>query len=237
MASLRALVVCVLTVSACDQPETKPTAPAQPEQPAAREFRFAPTLAAYKPAGSAMELIAEVGDAATGTMTLVVAQHDGSALTVATWRFASTGADDTLEPAAPPTPLLAVLPGESSDRETLDALNRTRAAAHTVKRRPQGVSAVDAEQALRKLDSAARSTLQTGDGAEERTRALARFARGLDDDLLFSNSGLSTALAVATSTSPSTATAVSERRASFTRGEHRISMLKKGDGWVIDAVK
>ncbi len=237
MAFFRAMMLCTLGIAGCDQAETKPSPPAQPEAPPRPEFRFGPTLEAHKPADSAMELVAEVGDAATGTMTLVLAHHDGSALTLAAWRFSSTGEDDTLEPAGPPAPLLAVLPGQSTDADALDALLRTRAAAHTVKHRPQGVEAADAARALRTISDDARASLETDSSPAEQTKALARFTRGLDDGLLFSSSGVSRTLAVTRSTTPSSSTEESERRATFIKDEHQISMLKKGDGWVIDAVK
>ncbi len=233
MVSPRALALFALVVG-CDADDAKPS-PAPPSAAApAPEFLFAPTLAAHAPAGVAMELVAEVGDAATGTMTLVLAQHDGTTVSMVAWRFSSTGEDDTLEPDGLPAPLLAVLPGQVTNRDALDALQRTRAAGHTVKSRPQGIPASGPQDALDELRALAIATLS--DGTASRAQALARFARGLDDGLLFSRSGLSRALVVASSPMASPR-AESERRATFENEQHRISMLKKGEGWVIDAAQ
>lgn len=184
-----------------------------------------------------MNLVAEVGNAATGDLSLVVAYHDGTALSVAVWRFESTGEDGTVVPKGTPTPLLALYPDESTDQEALAALVRTRAAGHTVGGRPQGLDAPDAGAALRRLSRYTRPIQNPDAPPESRTEALASFTRGLDDALLFSRSGLSGALDVLSIEQVASTPEGSERRASLRWGSTAMSMLRKGDGWVIDAVE
>lgn len=184
-----------------------------------------------------MVLIAEVGNPATGALSLVLAHHDGKSLSLAAWRFASDGEDETLAPTGPPTPLLALRPGEHSDQDALEELVRSRAAGHTVGGRPQGVAATDARAALETLHAQAVAALEPNTSPDEQTRALAGFTRGLDDALLFSRTGVSRALeTLAKDAAPSSAEG-SERRASVRWGETTVSMLRKGDGWVIDALR
>lgn len=184
-----------------------------------------------------MALVAEVGNAATGGLSLVVAHHDGTALSLATWRFTSTGEDETLVPEGAPTPLLALHPGDPSDGETLAALVRTRAAGHTVGGRPQGIDTADAAAALQTLHGYATTALDPSGQPQARTEALAAFTRGLDDALLLSRTGLSRALAALAAAQTPSAPEGSARRASVAWGGATISMLRKGDGWAIDSLR
>lgn len=184
-----------------------------------------------------MALVAEVGDAATGGLSLVVAHHDGAALSLAAWRFTSTGEDDTLVPVGAPSPLLGLRPGDPTDRDTLDALVRTRAAGHTVGGRPQGIDAPDAAAALGTLHGYASATLDPKLQPQTRADALASFTRGLDDGLLFSRDGLSRTLATLAAAQAPSAPQGSQRRASVTWGSATVSMLRKGDGWAIDSLR
>lgn len=184
-----------------------------------------------------LALVAEVGNAATGGLSLVVAHHDGTALSLAAWHFTSTGEDDTLVPLGAPTPLLALRPDEHTDGETLDALVRTRAAGHTVGARPQGIDAADAAAALETLHGYATAALDPNIPPQERTDALAAFTRGLDDALLFSRTGLSRALTTVAAAQTPSAPQGSQRRVSVTWGGATVSMLRKGDGWAIDSLR
>lgn len=237
MARLAVLLLGALALGGCGDSASTP-APDDPPAPAPKPngFQFEPTLNAHRPRGSELVLVAEVGNPATGNLSLVVAQHDGMTLSLATWRFASTGADETLVPVGPPKPLLGLRSGEPTDAEALDALVRTRAAGHTLGGRPQGVSASDAAAALSTLHAHAVLALDSGASARARTEALASFTRGLDDALLFSRTGLSRSLtALATSVEPSSPEG-SQRRASVRWGDVTVSMLRKADGWSVDAL-
>lgn len=184
-----------------------------------------------------MELVAEVGDVATGRLTLVLAHHDGQTLSIAAWHFTSTGEDETLVPAAPPAPLLAIDTTQTTDADALKALVVTRSAASSPAARPQGIAAATAEAALAELHTAAVLALDVGASPASRVPALAAFTRGLDDDLLFSTGGLRATLAALRRPVATMSTEGSARRSTVTRGNTKISMLRKADGWVIDAVE
>ena len=184
-----------------------------------------------------MELVAEAGDVATGTMTLVIALHDGTNLSLAAWPFASTGEDETLVPAGEPKPLLALTADQTTDGDTLDVFVRTRAAGHGAAARPQGIDAADAAAALDVLHGEALVALDPVRSARDRVGALAAFTRGLDDDLLFSRKGLANALGLLASDGPAATTEASARRAEAKWGETAVSLLRKGDGWTLDALK
>ena len=246
VASLRSVVALAFVLGGCDAqsdaqsdaPSPDPAStPAPPLAPPQRRFRFEPTLDAHKPKGATMELVAEAGDVATGTMTLVVAYHDGTDLSLAAWPFASTGEDDTLVPSAEPAPLLALTAAQSTDGETLDVFVRTRAAGHGAAARPQGVDAADPVAALEALHSDATLALDAAEPAATRVRGLAAFTRGLDDDLLFSRQGLAEALALLATEGPASILEASARRAEAKWGETKVSMLRKGDGWTVDALR
>lgn len=238
MARLAVFLFGALALGGCGDNASTP-APADPPAPAPQPtgFQFEPTLNAHRPEGSELALVAEVGNAATGNLSLVVAQHDGTTLSLAAWRFSSTGEDDTLVPVGPPKPLLGVRRGEQTDEEALGALVRTRAAGHTQGGRPQGVSAADAAAALMVLHGHAQLTLDAEASPRAQTEALASFTRGLDDALLFSRTGLSRSLAVlATSATPPPPEG-SPRRASVLWGDVSVSMLRKAGGWSVDALR
>jgi len=237
VARLAVPLVGILALGGCDEAPTPPPAEQPAPVAAPSGFQFEATLNAHRPEGSAVELVAEVGNAATGQLSLVVAHHDGTALSLAVWRFASTGEDDTLVPTGAPEPLLALRPGEPTDSQTLDALVRTRAAGHTVGGRPHGVAASDASTALRSLHGSAATALDLQASPAARTEALAAFTRGLDDAVLFSRKGLLRTLATLSSTASPSAPEGSERRASVRWGSASVSMLRKADGWAIDSVQ
>ena len=184
-----------------------------------------------------MELVAEAGDVATGTMTLVVALHDGTNLSLAAWPFASTGEDDTLVPSGDPKPLLALTAEQTTDADTLNVFVRTREAGHGAASRPQGIDAADPAAALDTLHADALLALDEAEPAQARVEALAGFTRGLDDDLLFSRRGLATTLAVLATDGPAAITEASARRAMATWGDAKVSLLRKGDGWTLDALQ
>ncbi|MGH1341042.1 MAG: hypothetical protein ACRBN8_05795 [Nannocystales bacterium] len=192
---------------------------------------------AHRPEGSAVALVAEVGNAATGKLSLVIAHHDGATLSLALWRFTSTGDDDTLVPVGPPQPLLALRATETTDTDSLEEIVRTRAAGHTVGGRPQGIAASDAPSALLSLHGFATVALDPDATPEARAEALAAFTRGLDDALLFSRTGLSRALAALANTATPSAPQGSERRASVRWGQTTVSLLRKGDGWAVDSLE
>ncbi|MBV1860039.1 MAG: hypothetical protein KUG77_16620 [Nannocystaceae bacterium] len=237
VARIVVLLVGALALGSCEEAAT----PTPAQQPAAvtksSGFQFEATLNTHRPKGSVLELVAEVGDAATGRLSLVVAHHDGSELALAAWLFSSTGEDETLVPIGATTALLALRPGETTDEETLDALVRTRAAGHSVGGRRQGIDAPDAAAALRSLHEHATLTLNPDATPAARTEALASFTRGLDDALLFSRKGLSGALATLATLATPSAPKGSSRRASVTWGTTTVSMLRKADGWTIDALR
>lgn len=184
-----------------------------------------------------MELLAEAGDVAKGRLMMVVAHHDGAKLSVDAWTFESTGDDETLIPKAAPTALLPIAPGDSADTDTLDAFVRTRAAGHSAAARPQGISADDATAALAQLHTAAITVLDVTAQPAERVAALAVFSRGLDDDLLFSRRGLANALGALSKDGPASIAGGSSRRADARWGDAKVSMLRKGDGWTVDAIE
>lgn len=184
-----------------------------------------------------MEPIAEAGDATQGRLLIVVAHHDGTTLSVDAWSFESKGDDETLIPKAAPAPLLALTAGDSTDAEALDDFVRTRAAGHSAASRPQGIATDDAPAALEKLHALAVTTLDVAATPAARVEALAGFSRGLDDDLLFSRRGLSESLAALAKDGSAAQTDGSARRASVTWGETTMSMLRKGDGWTVDALR
>jgi|GEM_PF-2159383 len=231
---LAGLVLLLAACGAKPEPEERP--PASAVQPGSA-FRFEPTLTAFRPDGSTMELIAEAGDAARGTLTLVIAHHDGTALSLAQWRFESSGEEGTLAPAGNPTPLLAIQRGQVTDAVALEAFVQTRAAGHSASRRPHGVSADDAAAALRLLHRNAAVTLDPRATPEQRVAALASFTRGLDDDLLFSRKGLVRSLDTLHQAREIGTPEGSARRVSVRWGEQTIALLRKADGWSIDALQ
>ncbi len=235
----RGLVIfCAIVLGGCGTPTPPEDPPAQPTPtPPRTGFRFEPTLEAHRPEGSAIALVAEAGDVARGTLTLIVAHHDGSALSLAAWHFASTGEDDTLVPAGDPARMLAIRAGEQTDEDTLQAFIRTRAAGHGAAARPQGIEAGDAAEALKKLHRHATIALDPDRSPRAQVDALAAFSRGLDDDLLFSRAGLSRALERLGETAAPSRPEGSARRATVTWGASSVQLLKKGDGWTVDALR
>ncbi len=183
-----------------------------------------------------MELLAEAGDVAKGQLLLVVAHHDGTKLSVDAWTFESKGDDETLIPKSPPAPLLPLSPDAPVDVDALNDFVRTRAAGHSAAARPQGIAAEDAPTALDRLHSNAVTALDPTASPAARVTALAAFTRGLDDDLLFSRRGLADALASMAKDAAASVDEGSSRRASARWGDAGLSMLRKGDGWTIDAL-
>lgn len=183
-----------------------------------------------------MELLAEAGDVAKGQLLLVIAHHDGAKLSVDVWTFESKGEDETLIPKAPPAPLLPLSPDGPADVDALNDFVRTRAAGHSAAARPQGIAAEDASAALDQLHTHATSALDATATPAVRVAALAAFARGLDDDLLFSRLGIARALAAMTKDGSASVDEGSSRRASARWGDTKVSMLRKGNGWTIDAL-
>lgn len=183
-----------------------------------------------------MELIAEAGDAAKGTLSLIVAHHDGSRLSLALWSFDSTGEDDTVVPASDPEPLLALREGDTTDVPALESFRQTRSASHNVATRPQGIGADDAATALQRLHEHAATALDEAQGGQARVEALAAFTRGLDDGLLFRTQGLADALALLGADGRPRVTDGSARRVTATWGEGSVSMLRKAEGWTVDSV-
>lgn len=184
-----------------------------------------------------MELLAEAGDVARGRLLLVLAHHDARDLSVDVWTFESKGEDDTLIPKGAPVQLLPLIPESAVDAEVLDDFVRTRAAGHSPAARPQGVAGEDAPAVLEQLHAHASTALDTAAAPAARVAALAAFTRGLDDDLLFSRQGLPNALALMAKDATASLEQGSSRRASARWGDTKISMLRKGDGWTIDAVR
>lgn len=182
--------------------------------------------------------LAEVGDATNAGLEVVVATPAAHGPTIALWRFASTGEKETLEPAAPPTPLLSVRAGDPDDADALAALRTRMAAGHAVTTRPQGIAASDASAALASMHDDAVIVLDADAAPDARAKALARFTRGLDDDVLFTRRGLARALAALLPAHPTEPPAdPSARRATLGRGPVSVSMLRKGDGWTIATLK
>ncbi len=245
----RAVVVATLALGACGDgpsapsgatpsPKAEPVAAPVELQPGDEAFRFGPTIAAYRPEGATMLPLAEVGDPTNAGLEVVVSTPAAHGPTIALWRFASTGDKDTLEPAAPPTPLLSVRAGDPDDAEALAALRTRMAAGHAVTTRPQGIEAADAAAALASMHEDAVAVLDPAAPPDARAKALARFTRGLDDDLLFTRRGLGRALAALQPThnteSPTDPTA---RRVTLERGSVLLSMLRKGDGWTVATIE
>lgn len=183
-----------------------------------------------------MELIAEAGDATQAALILVVAHHDGEALSLAAWRFVASGEDETLAPQSPPTPLLPLRSGEKADADTLDAFIRTRAAGHSASARTQGIPVEDAVAALEHLHDHAALALDATAPPTQQVEALAAFTRGLDDDLLFSPRGLATTLGAFQGSGPAVLVEGSARRAQAKWGEIGVSLLRKADGWTLSAL-
>ena len=183
-----------------------------------------------------MELLAEAGDVAKGRLLLVVAHHDGTKLSVDVWTFESEGEDETLIPRDPPTPLLPLVPGDPLDVDVLNDFVRTRAAGHSAAARPQGIPADDAPTALQRLHTDAVTALDVTGSPAARVAAVAAFTRGLDDDLLFSRGGLANALELLAKDGPAAVDGGSSRRADARWGDAKISMLRKGEGWTLDAL-
>lgn len=235
---MRASVFLVL--GACDT-----ATPPQESRPASNAttpatiapLRYQPTLDAHRPERSLMELLAEAGDVAKGRLLLVVAHHDGTTLSVDVWAFESTEDDGTLVPKAPPTRLLALSSEEAVDVDALNDFVRTRAAGHSASARPQGIAAEGAPAALERLHANAVAARDETATPAARVTALAAFTRGLDDDLLFSRRGLAAALTSMAKDGLAAVEGGSSRRADARWGETKISMLRKGDGWTIDALR
>ncbi len=233
--------------TSCDAPSSP--APSKPvPQVAAEEievdaryegFAFAPTLSRYRPADADLIPIAEMGDATQRSMKAVVAFQADGPLQLALWRFELAGEKETLAPLGPPTPLLALEASQSSDADALDALRVQMAAPRSVVTRPQGFEVETPDAALAELHALALQIRGARTSRADRLAALARFARGLDDDLLFSSRGLQHAIEALlvppqTTTEPST----SKRRATLRRPDGtRFAMFDKRDGWVLAEIE
>lgn len=221
-----------------------PVAAAKPEpapvevDPRYAAFTFGHTLSLFRPEGAELVPIVEMGDATKRTMKAVVAVHQAGTLSIALWTFSQLE-DDTLSPSGAPEPLLPLTKDGTADTDAIDALRVQMTAPRSVVTRPQGVEADTALAAVTRLAKAAAAVRDEAGQPRARTEALALFARGLDDQYLFSKHGL--ALALDTVSAPGELQPVpspSKRRATVkTADGTRLTLLDKSEGWVLETIE
>jgi hypothetical protein len=164
---------------------TKP-GPEKVEAPAPAEpWRFGPALAAGVPAGTVAEPVLEVADGLRGRARIVVAVAEGtSPARLEIWDFSQNNPRERLERVDAPVVLLDLDPAApAAPAEALAQLRREMASPASESGRSVGLTAEEPGPMLAELARLAAEATSAGEG---RAAALARFTRGLDDRLLWS---------------------------------------------------
>lgn len=243
-----AAIVGVASCEDASSPTQRPPAPnpAEPTKvsPAGHGSLFGPTLARFKPPGSQMAVVAEVGNPDNGTMLAVIATHTTTrtpALRLELWTFDQRGEDETLQPRAAPAALVPIHARGEPVGKDLARVRRFMAAAGTSVYHPQGVDSPTATAAFEQLRTLAKQALKADSSGQQQVDALAALLAGLDDKLWLRTAGPTALIAALAGTKwsvtpgPAPSAFRAQLQVTSDAGQHTASLLKKKGGWVLAA--
>lgn len=204
-------------------------------------MKFAPTVAAATQPGELAEPVLELASSTRFAVdaVVVVQRGPGTEPVIELWRFDQYNADGDLARVGEPVSLLRTHVA-APRADALKTLRLRLSEPGTTMRRRLGIEAASPASALELLGAAAKSVRDAAATDAARVEAMVTVFAGLDDGPLFDTDALGTALAglaaddwVAVETEMP-----SEFRARVrTRSGEALEMLRKGDGWVVAAIR
>lgn len=242
-----AIVAFALALASCNREPEGRFAQAGSEEPPppSGPLRYGSTIEAARRPGESIATLVEVASPAAGKMRALVAvvptdaPPDPAALRVEIWTFDQRNAAGVLEPTGERTPGLRLDPS-AAIAPALGDFHRELSAPAAEVHRAIGVEGSDPAAALATMTTAATAVRAASTSGADRLSALATVVRGIDEGPLFESDALGRVLDGLASGAWGVAEtrALSDRRSEVTtKAGVVLELHKKGDGWVLAAIR